>query len=105
MKGYIPKEKMSKKAQKAINNQRRQTWTTDPRPRIVESRKTYNRKGKTSGESCEYSSEDLFPCVQTITDFIALTVSAIAFFISFPFSRSVCPSCAGYYFYRMPGYH
>ena len=61
MKEYIPKEKMSKKAQKEINNQRRQTWTTDPRPRIVESRKIYNRKRKTSGESREYScSEGLF---------------------------------------------
>ena len=54
MKGYVPKEKMSKKAQKEMNDQRRQTWTTDPRPRIVESRKIYNRKRKNSGESREY---------------------------------------------------
>ena len=60
MKEYIPKEKMSKKAQKEINNLRRQTWATDPRPRIVESRKIYNRKRKTSGESREYSCSGVF---------------------------------------------
>ena len=56
MKGFVPKEKMSKKAQREINSQRRQTWTTDPRTRVVESRKIYSRKRKNFGEDCEYSS-------------------------------------------------
>ena len=44
MKTFVPEKKMSKKARKERAKEKRQLWTTDPRPRIVESRKVYSRK-------------------------------------------------------------
>ena len=44
MKGFVPREKMSKKARREMDSRRRQSWAMDPRPRIVESKKIYNRK-------------------------------------------------------------
>ena len=46
---FIPKEKLSKKAQKELNRQRRTTWDFSPVTKTVESRKLYNRKKKTHG--------------------------------------------------------
>ena len=42
----IPKDKMSKKAQKDLNRQRRVTWDFSPVTRTVESRKIYSRRRK-----------------------------------------------------------
>ena len=42
----IPKDKMSKKAQKELNRQRRVTWEFSPVTRTVESRKIYSRRRK-----------------------------------------------------------
>ena len=44
MAGFIPKDKLSKKAQKELNRQRRVTWDFSPVTRTVDSRKLYNRK-------------------------------------------------------------
>ncbi len=44
MKAFVPREKMSKKARKELEKQKRTLWSADPRTRIVESRKVYNRK-------------------------------------------------------------
>ena len=44
MKTFVPEKKMSKKARKERAKEKRQLWTTDPRPRIVESKKVYSRK-------------------------------------------------------------
>ncbi len=44
MKTFVPDKKMSKKARKKRAKEKRQLWTTDPRPRIVESKKVYSRK-------------------------------------------------------------
>ncbi len=41
---YVPKGKLSKKAQKELNRQRRVTWEFSPVTKTVESRKKYNRK-------------------------------------------------------------
>ena len=41
---YVSKEKLSKKARKAQAQQKRVTWDFNPRTRIVESKKVYNRK-------------------------------------------------------------
>ena len=43
---FIPKGKLSKKAQKEINRQRRVTWGFSPVTKTVESRKIYSRKKK-----------------------------------------------------------
>ena len=41
---FVPKGKLSKKAQKELNRQRRVTWEFSPVTKTVESKKLYNRK-------------------------------------------------------------
>ena len=41
---FVPKDKLSKKAQKELNRQRRVTWDFSPVTKTVDSRKLYNRK-------------------------------------------------------------
>ena len=41
---FIPKDKLSKKAQKELNRQRRTMWDFSPVTRAVDSKKQYNRK-------------------------------------------------------------
>ena len=43
---FIPKWKLSKKAQKELNRQRRVTWEFSPVTKTVDSRKIYSRKKK-----------------------------------------------------------
>ena len=43
---FIPKGKLSKKAQKELNRQRRVTWEFSPVMKTVDSRKIYSRKKK-----------------------------------------------------------
>ena len=43
---FIPKGKLSKKAQKELNRQRRVTWDFSPVTKTVDSRKIYSRKRK-----------------------------------------------------------
>ena len=47
MAGFVPKDKMSKKAQKELNRQRRTMWDFNPVSRAVDSKKLYNRKKNT----------------------------------------------------------
>ena len=44
MAGFVPKDKLSKKARKELNRQRRVTWDFSPVTKTVESKKLYNRK-------------------------------------------------------------
>ena len=41
---FVPKEKLSKKAQKELNLQRRVTWDCTPITKTIDSKKLYNRK-------------------------------------------------------------
>ena len=41
---FIPKEKLSKKAQRELNAARRTLWVVSPVSKKVESKKVYNRK-------------------------------------------------------------
>ena len=43
---FVAKDKMSKKAQKELNRQRRVTWEFSPVTKTVDSRKIYSRKRK-----------------------------------------------------------
>lgn len=44
-KKFVEREKLSKKARKALDNRNRVTWgSMDPRAKKVESKKVYNRK-------------------------------------------------------------
>lgn len=45
-KKFISQDKMSKKARKELNNQKRVTWKHSPVTKIVESKKVYSRKNK-----------------------------------------------------------
>ncbi len=44
MRNFVSREKMSKKARKEAAKEKRIMWTMDPRDRVVESKKVYNRK-------------------------------------------------------------
>ena len=46
MAGFIPKKKLSKKARKELNRQRRVTWGFSPVTKTVDSKKIYSRKRK-----------------------------------------------------------
>ena len=46
MTNFVEKKKLSKKAQREMNNKKRQTWDFSPVTRTVESKKLYNRKRK-----------------------------------------------------------
>ena len=46
MADFVPRKKLSKKAQKALSRQRRITWEFSPVTRTVDSRKIYSRKRK-----------------------------------------------------------
>ena len=44
MAGFVPKNKLSKKAQKELNRKRRVMWEFSPVTKTVESKKVYSRK-------------------------------------------------------------
>ncbi len=44
MEKFVPKEKMSKKAQRKMAAERRGTWAFSPVTKKIDSKKTYNRK-------------------------------------------------------------
>jgi hypothetical protein len=46
MAGFVPREKMSKKARKEMDRERRKTWAFSPVTRLKESKKRYDRKRK-----------------------------------------------------------
>ena len=41
---FVPKDKLSKKAQKELNRQRRVTWDFSPVTKTIDSEKLYSRK-------------------------------------------------------------
>ncbi len=43
---FVPRDKMSKKAQKELNRQGRKTWEFSPVTKTVDSKKLYSRKRK-----------------------------------------------------------
>lgn len=46
MASFVPKDKLSKKALKELNRQKRVTWEFSPVTKTVESKKVYSRKKK-----------------------------------------------------------
>ncbi len=61
MAGFVPKEKMNKKARKELNRQRRVTWGISPVTKTVESKKAYNRRKNARGRQDEYGA-GVFVC-------------------------------------------
>ena len=43
---FVPQDKLSKKARKELNRQKRVTWEFSPVTKTVESKKVYSRKKK-----------------------------------------------------------
>ena len=58
---FVPKDKLSKKAQKELNRQRRTMWDFSPVSRAVESRKLYNRKRNARNRDDYGLGDFLFP--------------------------------------------
>ena len=54
MAGFVPKNKLSKKAQKELNRQRRVTWDFSPVTKIADSKKRYNRKKNSCARPEDY---------------------------------------------------
>ncbi len=48
---FIPRKKLSRKARKALDSERRVTWSFSPTTRKVESKKLYSRKRKPHARS------------------------------------------------------
>ena len=63
---FIPKEKLSKKAQKELNRQQRKTWDFSPVTRIVADKKQYNRKKKSHDRYDDYGMGFLLPRFVTL---------------------------------------
>ena len=62
MAGFVPKNKLSKKAQKELNRQRRTMWDFSPVSRTVDSRKLYNRRKKARDRFDDYGASFFDPC-------------------------------------------
>ncbi len=59
---FVPKDKLSKKAQKEMNRQRRTMWDFSPVSRAVDSKKRYNRKRNTRDRYDDYGAS-VFLCL------------------------------------------
>ena len=58
---FIPREKLSKKARKRLDSERRTGWAFSPVSRRVESKKAYSRKRKPHDRYDDYGMG--FPCI------------------------------------------
>ena len=54
MNRFIPREKLSKKARKKLDSEKRAGWTFSPVSRRVESKKVDSRKGKSHDRYNDY---------------------------------------------------
>ena len=59
---FVPKDKLSKKAQKELNRQRRITWDFSPVTKTVDSKKLYNRKRNAQNRD-DYGLGDFFAAI------------------------------------------
>ena len=57
---FVPKDKLSKKAQKELNRQRRITWDFSPVTKTVDSKKLYNRKRNARDRYDDYGASAFF---------------------------------------------
>ena len=78
---FVPKEKLSKKAQKELNRRRRVTWDFSPVTKTVDSRKIYSRKRKVRNRD-EYGPGFLFACFSGRQSFVqSLLVCELRWFL------------------------
>ena len=57
---FVPKDKLSKKAQKELNRQRRVTWDFSPVTKTVDSKKLYNRERNARDRYDDYGASASF---------------------------------------------
>ena len=57
---FVPKDKLSKKAQKELNRQWRITWDFSPVTKTVDSKKLYNRKRNARDRYDDYGASASF---------------------------------------------
>ena len=57
---FVTKDKLSKKAQKELNRQRRITWDFSPVTKTVDSKKLYNRKRNARDRYDDYGASASF---------------------------------------------
>ena len=60
MAGFVPKEKLGKKARKELDRRRRVTWGFSPVTKAADSRKVYSRKRKAQNRDDDYGLGFLF---------------------------------------------
>ena len=60
MAGFVPKEKLGKKARKELSRRRRTMWNFSPVSRTVDSKKLYNRRRKTRDRYDDYGAGAFF---------------------------------------------
>ena len=60
MKKIVPKAKLSKKARRKLNAERRATWAFSPVTKRVESKKVYNRKRISRADADDGAGDPLF---------------------------------------------
>ena len=65
---YVPYEKLSKKKQRAMNAERRETWSISPVTRKPANPKAYNRKKAQDWKSDSFSVPFFFLSLSTSTD-------------------------------------
>ena len=56
MANFVPREKLSRKARKELDSQKRVTWAIPPVTRKIDSKKLYNRKKSTRNRYDDYGS-------------------------------------------------
>ena len=60
MAGFVPKNRLGRKARRELDRSRRVTWAFSPTVRTVESKKTYNRKRKAHDRYDDYGMGGFF---------------------------------------------
>ena len=73
MAGFVPREKMSKKARREADRERRKTWAFSPVTRLKESKKRYDRKRKAHDRYDGYGMGSFFAPTRPIRGLLSLT--------------------------------
>ncbi len=72
---FVSREKLSKKARKELDNQKRTTWTFSPVTKKVESKKLYNRKRAQHLNRDDYSAVPfVLPCAAVPKNWSAVSL-------------------------------
>ena len=79
---FVPKDKLSKKAQKELNRQRRVVWDFSPVTKTVDSKKLYNRKRNARDRCDSYGAS-----VSHLSVYFSLSPSLNAFPTASPITR------------------